>query len=72
MADIDTDAVTSAVVHPMGIVMATSSGQRHFEHSSTDDADDTDDSNSEEGTQNSDKVENSLKIWSLLTDRTLD
>jgi hypothetical protein len=52
-----TDAVTSAVFHPMGGVVATCSGQRQF---------DTDQNSDEElpGTDVS-PADNSLKVWSM-------
>jgi WD40 repeat protein len=53
------DAVTSAVFHPMGDVVATCSGQRHYN---------LDDSSSEEeknDAENVESIDNSLKVWSM-------
>ncbi|KAJ5965116.1 uncharacterized protein N7479_004992 [Penicillium vulpinum] len=51
------DAVTSTMFHPMGSVVATCSGQRHF---------DSDDSSDEEtSAKNIEQVDNSLKVWSM-------
>ncbi|KAJ5120850.1 uncharacterized protein N7515_010238 [Penicillium bovifimosum] len=51
------DAVTSAVFHPMGGVVATCSGQRHFDT----------DQDSDEELQDTDirPPDNSLKVWSM-------
>ena len=52
-----TDAVTSTMFHPMGSVVATCSGQRHFA---------SDDSSDEDISAESIKqADNSLKVWSM-------
>ncbi|KAJ5102299.1 hypothetical protein NUU61_004521 [Penicillium alfredii] len=59
------DAVTSAVFHPMGSVVATCSGQRHF---ANDDTPDDLDVHSGAG-----KADNTLKVWSMpFLNSTLD
>ncbi|EYE96378.1 uncharacterized protein EURHEDRAFT_401465 [Aspergillus ruber CBS 135680] len=50
------DSVTSTVLHPMGTVAATCSGQRHY----PDDA--SDDKNSSSSTV---EIDNTLKVWSM-------
>lgn len=51
-----TDAVTSTMFHPMGSVVATCSGQRHFV---------SDDSSDEEIQMKDKQADNSLKVWSM-------
>lgn len=48
--------MTSTVLHPMGTVAATCSGQRHY----PDDA--SDDKNSSSSTV---EIDNTLKVWSM-------
>ncbi|OQE44422.1 hypothetical protein PENCOP_c002G08093 [Penicillium coprophilum] len=51
------DAVTSTIFHPMGSVVATCSGQRHFV---------SDDSSDEDiPATNTKQADNSLKVWSM-------
>ncbi|KAE8414035.1 WD40-repeat-containing domain protein [Aspergillus pseudocaelatus] len=50
------DSVSSTVLHPMGNVVATCSGQRHY----LDDDDDDDDYS-----YPTEKLDNSMKVWSL-------
>ena len=53
------DAVTSAIFHPTANVVATASGQRHY---------DLDDSSDESDVDVSTKarcIDNSLKVWSM-------
>ncbi|PGH17072.1 hypothetical protein AJ80_04945 [Polytolypa hystricis UAMH7299] len=62
------DPVSSAVVHPMGSVLATCSGQKQF--SPVDDAEAREHDDTEEGRVGGNdvfqrKVDNSLKIWAL-------
>jgi WD40 repeat protein len=54
-----TDAVSSAIFHPMGGVVATSSGQRRYD---MDDSSDEDDLGSTKGART---IDNSLKVWSM-------
>lgn len=53
------DAVTSAMFHPMANVVATSSGQRHY------DLDDSSDEENGDASNNVHKVDNSLKLWTM-------
>lgn len=52
------DAVTSTVLHPMGSVVATCSGQRHYDHDYCSDDEDS-------PVTNARNVDNSLKVWSM-------
>ncbi|KAJ5982997.1 hypothetical protein N7481_005096 [Penicillium waksmanii] len=54
------DAVTSAVFHPMGTVMASCSGQRRQQT-----PDDSDDDNSPKSENSENWGENILKVWSM-------
>lgn len=53
------DVVTSAMFHPMANVVATSSGQRHY------DLDDSSDEENGDASKHVHKVDNSLKLWSM-------
>ncbi|KAJ5366246.1 hypothetical protein N7541_000187 [Penicillium brevicompactum] len=53
------DAVASAIFHPMANIVATTSGQRHY------DLDDSSDEETDSVSQKVQKVDNSLKIWSM-------
>lgn len=59
------DAISSTVLHSTGSVVATCSGQRHFDLL-TDDSDDSDQPDSD-GTALDFAVDSSLKIWDLTT-----
>lgn len=52
-----TDAVTSTMFHPMGSVVATCSGQRHFVSNDSSDEDIP--------AKNTEQADNSLKVWSM-------
>ncbi|OGE55503.1 hypothetical protein PENARI_c004G09108 [Penicillium arizonense] len=52
------DAVTSTVLHPMGNVVATCSGQRHYDH-------DYCSADEDSPVTNARNVDNSLKVWSM-------
>ncbi|KAJ6118589.1 hypothetical protein N7471_013209 [Penicillium samsonianum] len=51
------DAVTSTMFHPMGSVVATCSGQRHFVSNDSSDEDIP--------AKNTEQADNSLKVWSM-------
>ena len=53
------DAVTSAIFHPMGDVVATCSGQRHYH------MDDSSDEDEDNVARNARDIDNSLKVWSM-------
>ncbi|KAJ5770133.1 uncharacterized protein N7511_002184 [Penicillium nucicola] len=56
------DTVSSTILHPMGSVVATCSGQRHYDQD-----DSSDDSSADEdgSVMSARKVDNSLKVWSM-------
>lgn len=57
------DPVSSAVVHPMGSVVATCSGQKQFpDFSKSDDGVDSDGCRED---STSARVDNTLKVWAL-------
>ena len=51
--------MASAIFHPMANIVATTSGQRHY------DLDDSSDEETDSVSQKVQKVDNSLKIWSM-------
>ena len=45
------DSVSSTVLHPMGNVVATCAGQRHY--------------SDDDGSSSTEKLDNSVKVWSM-------
>ena len=62
---IRSDAVSSTVVHPCGSVIASCSGQRHFEMDQYDSSDSNEGNGGDSAMVSMTTPDNTLKVWAV-------